>query len=143
MRGFLLGALLAGTAAAAWFNPGNIMGKLGLKPLQSLRQDAAGSSTASTNGTNGGSTQVVKWKDANGNVVFGDANSAPSGSKAEKLKLNAPNLVSMPKAPPPTAAGENSASAQPAVEGVEMAPAPKPRNLALERMQHSLSDSQK
>ena len=143
MRGFLLGALLAGTAAVAWFNPGDIMGKLGLKPLQSLRQDAAGSPTASTNGTNGGSTQVVKWKDANGNIVFGDASQAPSGAKTEKLKLNTPNLVSMPKAPPPTVASENGVPTQPAVEGVDMAPAPKPRNLALERMQHSLSDSQK
>lgn len=139
MRGFLLGALLAGTAAAAWFNPGNIMGKLGLPQLHGS-QPLAGQPTAAGNS---GSSNVVKWKDANGNIVFGDANSAPSGAKVEELKLNAPNLMSMPKAPPPTAAGENSASAPPAVEGVEMAPAPKPRNLALERMQHSLSDSQK
>lgn len=134
MRGFLLGALLASAAAAAWFNPGNIMGTLGLKPLNG-NPPAAG-----FNGTSGGST-LVKWKDANGNVVFGDANTAPAGAKTEKLKLNAPNLVSMPKAPPPEPHADNAAPAE--VEGVEMAPAPKPRNLALERMQDSLAGKQK
>lgn len=136
MRSFLLGALLASAAAAAWFNPGNIMGTLGLKPLNG-NPPATG-----FNGTTGGST-LVKWKDANGNVVFGDANTAPAGAKTEKIKLNAPNLVSMPKAPPPESHADNAAPAPAAVEGVEMAPAPKPRNLALERMQDSLAGKQK
>ena len=136
MRGFLFGVLLAGTAAAVWFNPGNIMGTLGLKPLNGNPPATSASGSASN-------SAVVKWKDANGNIVFGDANTAPAGAKTEKLKLNAPNLVSMPKAPPPEAHANNDAAAPAAVEGVDMAPAPKPRNLALERMQDSLSGKQK
>lgn len=136
MRGFLLGVLLAGAAAAAWFNPGNIMGKLGLKPLNGNPSVGRTSDSATSH-------TVVKWKDANGNVVFGDANTAPAGTKTEKLKLSAPNLVSMPKAPPPEAHANNGTAAPAAVEGVDMAPAPKPRNLALERMQDSLPSKQK
>lgn len=136
MRGFLLGVLLAGAAAAAWFNPGNIMGTLGLKPLNGNPPAAEASSSSA-------SSTVVKWKDANGNVVFGDANTAPAGAKTEKLKLAAPNLVSMPKVPPPETHADSGAAAPAAVEGVDMAPAPKPRNLALERMQDSLPSKQK
>lgn len=135
MRSFLLGAMLAGAAAAAWFNPGNIMDTLGLKPINGNPPAAGVSGPASST--------VVKWKDANGNVVFGDANTAPTGAKTENLKLNAPNLVSMPKAPPPEAHANNGAAAPAAVEGVDMAPAPKPRNLALERMQDSFAGKQK
>ncbi len=136
MRGFMLGAALAGAAAVAWFNPGNLMGKLGLPALQPALAPTVNAATS------GGSSQVVKWKDANGNVVFGDANSAPAGSKPEKLKLATPNLVSMPKAPQPAINNEQP-EAQPAVEGVETTARPQPRNLALERIEKAFSGQQK
>ncbi len=136
MRGFMLGAALAGAAAVAWFNPGNLMGKLGLPALQPAPAPTVNAATS------GGSSLVVKWKDANGNVVFGDANSAPAGSKPEKLKLATPNLVSMPKAPPPSINNEQP-EAQPAVEGVETTARPQPRNLALERIEKAFSGQQK
>ena len=54
MRGFMLGAALAGAAAVAWFNPGNLMGKLGLPALQPAPAPTVNAATS------GGSSQVVK-----------------------------------------------------------------------------------
>lgn len=130
MRFWLIVAAAVG--AAAWFNPGNILNKVGLRPVHTPPETAASS------------TQVRKWQDANGQIVFGDARSVPRGSHAETVKLAAPNVVSMPKAPPPAANdADNAATAPgPAADGA-MPAAPKPRNLALERIAASLPGKQK
>jgi len=130
MRLLFLVAATAGAAAVAWYNPGNLMGKVGLQPLQPAQQPAP-------------SASVSKWKDANGRTVYGDAGSAPAGSQAQTVKLAAPNLVSMPKAPPPAAGGQhgNHTAAEVAAANVDgaMPLRPQPRNLAIERMEATFS----
>lgn len=66
------------------------------------------------------SASVVRWRDANGRWVYGDAAQAPNGARVEPVKLGP--LNTMPAQPRATSAA------------VEPAQTQQPRNLALERI---------
>lgn len=123
----LLLAVVAATGAAVlWLKSGSLMQQAGLATLPATS-----------------AKKVVKWHDANGRTVFGDAGSAPLGAKAESVTLAAPNVVSLPKAAPasPAHAPQPGAVASSA-DGV-IPPPPQPRNLALERIEATFSGAGK
>lgn len=120
----LLAVIVAAGAAALWLKP-TLLQQAGLTKPPSA------------------SAKVVKWRDANGQTVFGDAGTAPAGSRTEAVMLTPPNVVSLPKAVPasPAHAPQPGATASSA-DGV-ITPPPQPRNLALERIEATFSGAKK
>ncbi|MFO1380984.1 MAG: DUF4124 domain-containing protein [Chitinivorax sp.] len=116
----LLAVIVAAGAAVLWLKPA-LLQQAGLtKPP-------------------GSSAKVVKWRDANGQTVFGDAGTAPAGAKTETVTLAAPNVVSLPKAAPASPAHTPRLGTASGSSDEVIAPPPQPRNLALERIEATFS----
>ena len=108
MRWLILAIVVA--AGAYYADVGGLRGKL--SPMVAAQVPAP-------------STSVVRWRDANGRWVYGDAAQAPSGAKVEPVKLGPLNTMPVePRATPATA---------------EPAQAQQPRNLALERIDKAIN----
>ncbi|MEW9899426.1 hypothetical protein ABWL39_12445 [Chitinivorax sp. PXF-14] len=109
MRWLILAIVVA--AGAYYADVGGLRGKL--SPLVAATQSPAPS------------VSVVRWRDANGHWVYGDAAQAPSGTHVEPVKF-AP-LNTMPAEPHTASTATAPTQSQ------------QPRNLALERIDKAIN----